>query len=239
MNPRTEAEAIQLTKDVHTATKKINGVSVGITPPLLFVPEIRKVLKKSAVRLGVQQVHPGPIGAYTGMVSPAQVSAYGVSFAIVGHSECRARGENGAAVNAAVLMLLKQKITPVLCVGETVRDVQAHFYAAIETQITSALTGVPQTRFKDVVIAYEPVWAIGTGQTALTTDVQEMQLFIRKVLTKIADRKAAAAVTVLYGGSVKADTAATLYREGEVDGFLVGGASLSSEEFTKIITAVL
>ncbi len=238
MNPRTGAEAVQLAKAVHTATKKISTVGVGITPPLLFVPEVHKALAKSAVRLGVQQVHPGPVGAFTGMVSPAQVQAYGVSYAIVGHSECRARGESDVEVNSAVLMLLKHKLTPVICVGEKVRDAQANFYAAIEAQIVQALAAVPRARYKDIVIAYEPIWAIGTGKTATASDVQEMQLFIRKVLTKIADRSGAAAVTVLYGGSVKPDTAALLYQEGEVDGFLVGGASLSADEFTKIITAV-
>ncbi|MFM2423983.1 MAG: hypothetical protein RLZZ70_372 [Candidatus Parcubacteria bacterium] len=239
MNPRTAAEAVALAKGVHQATKKIPLVTIGVTPPTLFISEVSRVLGKSGIRLGAQQVHPGPVGAFTGLVSPAMIAPYGASYAIVGHSECRARGESDTDINAATLMLLKHKMTPVICVGEKVRDAQANFYATIEAQIMAALATVPRARYKEVVIAYEPIWAIGTGKTATALDVQEMQLFIRKVLTKIADRSAAAAVTVLYGGSVKPDTAASLYREGEVNGFLVGGASLSVEEFTKIITAVL
>jgi triosephosphate isomerase (TIM) len=239
MNPLTSEEATVLAKAVVAGLKKVTDVTVGITPPLLFTAEMAKLMKKSDVRLGVQHVHPGPIGAFTGDVSPAMCTPFGVSYALVGHSERRARGMTDADVNAALLMLLKQKMTPILCIGEKLRDSQAHFYSEIETQITLALASVPAARYKDVVIAYEPIWAIGTGATATPADVQEMKLFIQKVLTKLGGRAGAAAVTILYGGSVTADSAAVLYREGDVHGFLVGGASLKAPEFLNIIKNVL
>jgi triosephosphate isomerase len=239
MNPLTLAEATALAKAVVTGCKKISDARVGITPPLLFTTEISKLIKKSAVRLGVQHVHPGPIGAFTGEISPAMCVPYGVSYALAGHSESRARGETDNQINASVLMLLKQKLTPVICIGERERDAQAHFYTFIEEQLTAALASVPAARYKDVVIAYEPVWAIGTGATATPADVQEMKLFIQKILTKLGGRAGAAAATIIYGGSVTADTAAALYMEGNVHGFLVGGASLKPAEFLKIIESTL
>jgi triosephosphate isomerase (TIM) len=239
MNPLTVSEAILLGKAIVQGVKKLSGVTVGITPPLLFTAEVSKLLKKSEVRLGVQHVHPGPVGAFTGEVSPAMCIPFGVTYALVGHSERRALGESDTQINAALLMLLKQKLTPVLCIGERERDAQANFYTHIETQISVALKSVPTSRYRDVVIAYEPIWAIGTGATATPADVQEMKLFIQKVLTKLGGRTAAAAVTILYGGSVTGDSATALYREGGVNGFLVGGASLKSVEFLKIIQSTL
>jgi triosephosphate isomerase len=237
MNPQKESEAVTLAKSVAAAAKKLTGVTIVIAPPVLFLGAVVKVVKKSSLAYGVQQVHPGPVGAFTGMVSPAQCREYGVSYAIVGHSESRARGETDVMVNANVLMLLKQRMRPVICIGERVRDPQAHFYAEIEAQITKALATVPVARYKEIVIAYEPIWAIGTGATATPADVLEMKLFIQKVLTKLGGRTGAGAVTILYGGSVTGDTAPLLYKESGVQGFLVGGASLKPLEFQKIISS--
>lgn len=239
MNPQKESEAVVLAKAVATSAKKSAGVTVVIAPPTLFVSAVTKAVKKATLHLGVQQVHPGPVGAFTGMVSPAQCREFGVSYAIVGHSESRARGETDSMVNANVVMLLRQRMRPVICVGERVRDAQANFYAEIEAQITKALATVPVARYKEIVIAYEPIWAIGTGATATPADVLEMKLFIQKILTKIGGRSGASAVTILYGGSVNGDTAPQLYKESAVGGFLVGGASLKPLEFQKIISACI
>lgn len=239
MNPPTASSAIALAKSAAAAGKKYTKVKVVIAPPLLYVEAIRKVLARSAVGLGVQHTHPGPVGAFTGEVSPALCAQYGVTYAIVGHSERRALGESDVQVAAQVAMILKHRMIPVICIGERERDAQANFYSFIEKQLTAALLGIPKSRYKDVVIAYEPIWAIGTGLTATPEDVQEMKLFIIKVLTKLADRSAAGSVTILYGGSVKGDTAASLYHQGTVHGFLVGGASLVATEFTTIISSTL
>ncbi len=239
MNPQTETAATNLAKAVVKETKKFTDAKVVVTPPSLYIPAVSKALAKSTVSLAAQHIHPGPIGAFTGEISPIMCAPYGVSYVIAGHSERRAKGETDEMVKDQVAAILKNKLTPVLCVGERQRDPQANFYTLIETQITSALAGIPKNRYKDIVIAYEPVWAIGTGLNATPADVQEMKLFIIKVLTKLAGRSCASAVTILYGGSVKGETAAALYHEGDVDGFLVGGASLVAEEFTKIIKSTL
>ncbi len=238
MNPRTSSDGIALAKAVILGIKKISNVSVVIAPPTLYLSAVQKVTQKSHVALGVQHIHPGPVGAFTGDVSPAQVMEYGASYAIVGHSERRAIGMTDSMVNEAVLMLLKSKMIPIICVGERVRDADATFYRQIENQIKAALANVPATRYKDIIIAYEPIWAIGTGATATAADVLEMKLFIQKVLTEIIGRAGAHAATIIYGGSVKPDTAPVLYRDGAVDGFLVGGASLIAKDFLAIISAV-
>lgn len=238
MNPLTEAEAVTLAKEITSSLKKLTHAMVVIAPPMIFLSAVAKVVKIDQFALGVQHTHPGPVGAFTGEVSPAQCAPYGVQYGIVGHSERRARGESNEQVNTEVLMLLKQKMHPVICVGERVRDAQAHFYTEVETQLTTAFASVPTVRYKDVVVAYEPIWAIGTGETATAADVLEMKLFIQKVLTKLAGRTAAGAVTIIYGGSVNGDSAPLLYQEGSVGGFLVGGASLKAAEFLKIVGAV-
>lgn len=237
MNPLTEVDAVTLCKSVTHYIKKLTSATVVIAPPAVFLGVVAKAAKGSALELGVQHTHPGPVGAFTGEMSPAQFAPYGVAYGIVGHSERRARGETDEQVNASVLMLLKAKMHPVICVGERVRDAQANFYSEVEAQLIAAFASVPTARYKDVVVAYEPVWAIGTGATATAADVLEMKLFIQKVLTKIAGRTGAGAVTIIYGGSVNGDSAPVLYRESGVAGFLVGGASLKPEEFAKIIKA--
>jgi triosephosphate isomerase (TIM) len=235
MNPLTSVEAVTLAKTIMNGVKKMTDVSIGITPPTLFMSEVSKAIAKSNLRLGVQDVQPGPVGAFTGAVSPAMCAPYDVTYTIVGHSEVRARGVSDEQINASTLMTLKAKMTPVVCIGEHERDDAANFYSVIETQITTALASVPVNRYKDVVIAYEPIWAIGTGTTPTPSDVQEMKLFIQKILTKLAGRTAAAAATIIYGGSVNGENAKALYHDGGVHGFLVGGASLKPEEFIKII----
>ncbi|MCU0678683.1 MAG: triose-phosphate isomerase [Candidatus Pacebacteria bacterium] len=237
MNPLTEAEAVNLAKAVSTSLKKILDATVVIAPPTLFLGAVSKAVKGGSVELGVQHVHPGPVGAFTGEMSPAQFAPFGVTFGIVGHSERRARGETNDQINASVLMLLKSKMHPVICVGERERDAQANFYSEVETQLVTAFASIPTVRYKDVVVAYEPIWAIGTGATATAADVLEMKLFIQKVLTKVAGRTAAGAVTILYGGSVNGDSAPLLFKDSGVSGFLVGGASLKPEEFAKIVNA--
>lgn len=199
----------------------------------------KKILGVSAVSLGAQTMHQAAHGAQTGESGTGMLVSAGVSFVILGHSERRVLGETDVLVGIKTLAALKSKLTPVICIGERERDSQGNFYTYIEAQIKSALSEVPKTRFKDVVIAYEPIWAIGTGLTANVDDVYEMKLFIHKVLSKQFDRAAANQVRIIYGGSVSADNATQLYVGAAVNGFLVGGASLKPAEFTKIIAAVV
>lgn len=239
LNPGTVIEARVLAKGVAAAIKKVSGAEVVIAPPFLFIPEVAKVLEKSALRLGAQDAHFEERGACTGEVSPVQLASFGVSHIIVGHSERRALGETDAHVNKKIHTILKRRLTPVVCVGERERDKNGNFYNVVEEQIRTLSFGLTAAQIQKVVIAYEPIWAIGTGATATPEDVKEMQLFIMSVLTKLYERKVAAKVILLYGGSVKASNAKELHQGGGMNGFLVGGASLDVKEFSAVVTAAL
>ncbi len=238
MNPVTLAEVKTIVSRLKTLLKKNSDVAVVVVPPTLYMMEIQKLLRGSAIGLGAQNTHPAPMGAQTGEHSIPMLSAVGVKTVIVGHSERRALGETDTQVGEKVAALIKAKVMPIVCIGERERDTQGNFFLLIEAQIKAALSDVPKARFKDVVIAYEPIWAIGTGKTATAEDVNEMRLFIQKILTKQFDRPSAAKIRIIYGGSVSATNAAELFVGGGVDGFLVGGASLRPQEFAQIISSV-
>jgi triosephosphate isomerase len=238
MNPLSLTEAKTIATSLRTLLKKQSEVSVVVAPPALYLLEVQKILSTGVIGLGAQNVHAAPVGAQTGEHSIGMLSAVGVQTVIVGHSERRALGETDVAVGEKVAALLKAKLTPVVCIGERERDTQGNFFMAIEAQIKAALAHVPKARFKDVVMAYEPIWAIGTGATATAEDVNEMRLFIQKILTKQFDRASAGKVRIIYGGSVSTANAADLFVGGGIDGFLVGGASLRPQEFVQIIQSV-
>lgn len=240
MNPVTLAEAKTILTSVKTLLKKQTGVQVVVAPPALYLLEMKKVLGgSSAIALAAQSVHPAPFGAQTGEMSAPMALAAGASFVLIGHSERRALGETDGMVAEKVTAVQKARLTPVVCIGERERDTQGNFFLFIEAQIKAILSVVPKARFKDIVIAYEPIWAIGTGKTATAEDVNEMRLFIQKILTKYGDRSAAQKIRIIYGGSVTAETARALFTGGGVNGFLVGGASLRPQEFAKIVSSVV
>ncbi len=236
MNPQSLVEAKKILGEIKNTAKKYPSVLVMVAPPAIFLTELNKVAG-GAIALGVQNIHFEPSGAFTGEISPTMVANSGAKFIIVGHSERRAKGESNEEVAKKVLAILKVRLTPVVCVGERERDEQGNFFSFIETQIELAFKNLPKTRFKDIIIAYEPIWAIGTGINATVEDVKEMQLFILKILTKHFGRAVASQVRIIYGGSVKADNAIKLYQSGGIDGFLVGGASLNPAEFSAIIAS--
>ena len=236
MNPMTGALAQKLVKDLKKSLAKIMNVDVVIAPPMLYIENSAKVLGKDArIKLGVQNIHHEKLGAHTGEVSIPMVKPLGVAYVILGHSERRAAGETDEQVHTKLLAVIKNGLTPVVCVGEKERDANGQYLALIEAQIKSALKDVPKSKLGNVVIAYEPIWAIGTGVTATPADVHEMSLFIEKVLSDMYGRTAAQKVRLLYGGSVNEKNARDLFVEGTVHGFLVGGASLNAESFTSIV----
>jgi triosephosphate isomerase (TIM) len=239
MNPGTLLEAKTIFTGTKAAAKKYPHAHVVAAVPALYALELKKLLGTGSLSLGLQTAHEAMVGAFTGEIGIAMLQANKIGYVILGHSERRLLGETDEAIARKVPALLKAKITPIICVGEKDRDSQGNFYTLIEAQITKALSGIKATALKDIVIAYEPIWAIGTGKTAQVEDVYEMQLFIEKILTKLFNRAAARKVRIIYGGSVNADNAETLFRQGNVAGFLVGGASLKPVEFTKIIAATV
>jgi len=236
MNTITISGVTELTRAVGKAVKKYPEVSVAIAPPFTFLSVCNKVAP--GVGLVAQTMHDQALGAFTGEVSAPMLVGLGVRGVIIGHSERRAMGESDEMVSKKVQTALKYKLTPIICVGETTRDVNGNFFTHIETQLVAALSGIPKTKFKEVVIAYEPIWAIGTGNTATADDVVEMQLFITKVLAKHFGRGVVAQVRVIYGGSVNEKNVAELWATGHINGFLVGGASLHAEAFRTIVATV-
>ncbi|MCA9363814.1 triose-phosphate isomerase [Candidatus Kaiserbacteria bacterium] len=237
MNPESSTTAARLATEVKKGTTRVDGVDIVVAPPHPFLLEVRKVLNGSRrVLLGAQDAHWEVGGPFTGSVSLPMLADTGVVYVIVGHSERRAAGETDSDVHKKVHAVLKARMIPVVCVGEKKRDSNAHYLNDVEKQVRAACAGISKARMGTVVIAYEPVWAIGTGNTATPDDAHEMKIFIQRILTDLYGRNVASKVRILYGGSVTEHTAEALMAQGTVDGFLVGGASLRASEFLTIST---
>ena len=238
MNPRTLAEAKQLFVGIRAAARKAKEVTVLVAPPAVYLSDVTRLSPSGAVGIAAQNIWPEPVGAQTGEISAPMVRSCGATHVIIGHSERRAQGEDDAVVAKKISAVLANRLLPIVCIGERVRDDSGDFYAIVEAQITAAVEGRKKAEVGRMVIAYEPIWSIGTGKTPQAEEIQEMRLFIDKCITNHYDRATAAKVQVLYGGSVNAKNASTLHAEAGMDGFLVGGASLDSNVFGEIITAV-
>jgi len=239
LNPTNLTEAKTLFNDIRRKNKDTDQVKVVVAPPFLFIPEFSKFIKEDGVRLGAQDVFYEERGAFTGEIAAGMLSPFNVEYVIIGHSERRALGETDEMVNKKVHAVLKKRMTPIVCIGEKDRDEQGSFFNTVAEQIKNLTKDLPVRDLAKIVIAYEPIWAIGTGKTATAEDVKEMQIFIVSTLTKLYDRKSAEKTTLLYGGSVKASIAKDLHQQGGMDGFLVGGASLNAEEFINIVKATI
>ena len=238
MNPTTLAAAKQLFMDVRKAVRKIDDVMTVVAPPLVFLSDVSRLSPSGRVPLSAQNIWHEASGAQTGEVSAPMIASAGATYTIIGHSERRANGETDEVVAAKMAAAHKCKLIPILCVGEVVRDEGGQYFSDIETQLKHALAQRKKAEVARTVVAYEPIWAIGSGKTPSGADIYEMRLFIEKCVTKLFDRTTARKMTILYGGSVNADNAAELFREGDVHGFLVGGASLQADSFAGICKAV-
>jgi triosephosphate isomerase len=218
-------------------------VQVVVVPPFISLPMAQIQLQGSrheVVELGAQNMSQYPSGAYTGETSAMMLKEVGVRHVILGHSERRAIfGETNQIVNAKVLAALEARLHPILCVGETLEERDGGLVEKVlETQLRESLAEVGSRRLNDIVIAYEPVWAIGTGRTASPEQAQEAHAFIRQTLGQMFDDDTARKIRIQYGGSVKPSNMAELIAQPDVDGALVGGASLESGSFFEIIKAV-
>ena len=237
MNPPTVAEAVALAEALRGPLSVVDGVERIVCPPFVALTAVADALAGSPVALGAQNLHPEPKGAFTGEVSGAMLQGV-CSHVIVGHSERRhVLGETDDFVNAKLLAVLGLGMTPILCVGETADERDAgQAEAVVERQTAAGLDGAGHNVGR-VVVAYEPVWAIGTGRAATPEIAQEMIGGIRAHLTRLTDAATAAQVPLLYGGSVNAANAAELAALPDVDGALVGGASLDPDAFVAIVKA--
>ena len=236
MNPKTLGEARKLFISIRKSIvrKKLHA-TVGITAPYVFLADLETLSPSRRIELGAQDVSALKEGAHTGEVSINMLKSVGVSSVIIGHSERRAMGETDDQVAEKTAASLAGGLTAIVCVGEKKRDSHGNYFSFVEEQVKAILKVVKKTKLNSLVIAYEPIWAIGTGKTATPEDAQEMKLFIQKIIAEKCGRKAIEKVRIIYGGSVKPENAEALLTQGEVDGFLVGGASLKAEDFTKII----
>jgi triosephosphate isomerase len=217
-------------------------VQVVIVPPFVSLPKAQELIQSGrteVVELGAQNMSQYSAGAYTGETNAMMLKECGVRHVILGHSERRAIfGETNAIVNAKVLAALEARMHPILCVGETLEERDGgKIEEVLESQTRESLAGVGSRRMTDVVIAYEPVWAIGTGRTAAPEQAQEAHAFIRQVLAKMFEEDTANKIRIQYGGSVKPNNMADIIAQPDVDGALVGGASLESGSFYEIVKA--
>jgi len=233
--------AVRLAAEVARRTEApARRVRVAVCPPFVWLDAVRAALRGSRVLLGAQNVHPSDEGAFTGEVAAPMLAALGCRFVIVGHSERRhLLGETDAFVGEKVRQVLRHGLVPILCVGETLeeRD-RGDAEAVVRRQLDGALRGVTPGAPEGLVVAYEPVWAIGTGRTATPEQAQAMHAVVRADLAARFG-EAGRFVELLYGGSVKPDNAARLFAQPDVDGGLIGGASLDAEAFTSIVEAAV
>jgi len=214
-------------------------VQVAVCPPFPFLARVASVVKGTPVALGGQNCYPKDEGAFTGEVSPAMLVDVGCQYVILGHSERRQKmGEGDAFINEKVHAALKVGLKVILCIGETLDERKANrTEAVLEAQLIGSLAKIMAEQLKNIVIAYEPVWAIGTGVNATPQQAQDAHAFVRGRVGKLCGADAANSLIIQYGGSVKPDNAATLLGQQDVDGALVGGASLKAEDFLAIVRA--
>jgi triosephosphate isomerase len=239
MNPPTRSQAVGLASSVKAGVATASDVRVVLCPPAVFLGAIDTVLEGSPIGLGGQNMHCEPAGAYTGETSCAMLVDAGCTHVILGHSERRhGFGETSAQVNAKLHAALAAGLIGIVCVGESKDERLAHeTEAVLEGQLTGSLARLQPSQMAGTVLAYEPVWAIGTGLTATPEQAQTAQAFIRAWLARRFDAATAARVVVQYGGSVKPENAAELLFCPDIDGALVGGASLNASDFLAIFRA--
>ena len=234
-------EAIQTVQKLSYLLDKhlFDRLEVTVHPPFTDIRSVQTTIEtdRMEIGLGAQHCHWEDKGAFTGEVSPAFLAKLNVRYVIAGHSERReVFGETDEDVNRKVLAIVKHGMTPILCVGETLEEREAGTTAEkVSGQVRAGLTGLSPAQVAEVVIAYEPIWAIGTGRTATPQDAQETCALVRATVVEVAGAEAGAAVRVQYGGSVKPGNIAELMAQPDVDGALVGGASLDPDEFARIV----
>lgn len=218
-----------------------DAVEVAVCVPFVDICTVTETLSDTYIKIGAQNVHFKKNGAYTGEISAPMLAECGVKYVVVGHSERRQYfGETDETVNLRAKAALDEGLTPIICVGELLSERDAGITEEVVSRQTKlALAGFSADEVKRSVIAYEPVWAIGTGRTATAEQAEEVCALIRNVIAGLYDKETAEAVTIQYGGSMKASNAAELLAKPDVDGGLIGGASLSAAEFTEIVKAAL
>lgn len=235
---KTIKESVEFVKTLQEKLPLREDRDVMIAPPFTALSAVRSVINRKDIGLGAQNCHWEEKGAFTGEISPVMLVDIGCDYVIVGHSERRhIFGETDDMINKKVKAALDKGLIPILCVGERLDEREAgKTFDVVKKQLQSGLENIERGGASRVVIAYEPVWAIGTGRTAKPYQAQEVHTFIRKLLQEFYDNELATSIRVLYGGSVKPDNVDELMAEPDIDGLLVGGASLEVDSFCRIVS---
>ncbi|MBU0543902.1 MAG: triose-phosphate isomerase [Proteobacteria bacterium] len=234
---KTSFEAVETARKLVRILKGINHVDIMIAPPFTALAAVYEVVKESSVMVGAQNLFWEKEGAYTGEISPGMIVSSGCRYVIIGHSERRQYfGETDCNVNKKIRAALNNSLVPVICIGETEKERdEGDTFNILDKQIKMGLEGFSPDDLKHVILAYEPVWAIGTGKTATSDQAQEVHRFLRSLIENLFGKKIAGSVRILYGGSVKPENIGELMLMPDIDGALVGGASLDAEKFAGII----
>jgi len=240
---KTIGQAIELANGLKRELFPVNGsdIDVVICPVYTALSEVSEVVASSNIGLGAQDCYWQDEGAFTGEISCPMIKDAGCKYVIIGHSERRQFfGETNETVNKKLKSALGHGLTPIVCVGESLAEREAkRTFAVIEDHVRNGLAGITVEQAKKIVVAYEPVWAIGTGKVATPQQAQEVHAYIRDLLVKLFDKETAAQMRIQYGGSVKPDNIEELMRQVDVDGALVGGASLKVDSFADIVKKAL
>jgi triosephosphate isomerase (TIM) len=225
----------ELKKGVNEQTKAV----VIICPPFTSLETTQTLLKDSRIKFGAQNMYFEENGAFTGEISPSMLKSVGCEYVVLGHSERRTIfGETDQIINKKIKTAIKHNLKPIFCIGETLEEREKGFtFEVIERQVRFGLEGLTEAELENLIIAYEPVWAIGTGKTASKEQAQEVHAFIRKLVAKLLSPSFAEKLIIQYGGSVKPDNAVELLSQPDIDGALVGGACLKADSFLKIVDA--
>ncbi len=230
-------EAKALVQDLKARVSDSANVEIVVCPPFISLTTVRDVIEGSNIALGAQNLYWENSGAFTGKISAPMLTSAGCTYVIIGHSERRAYfHETDETVNKKIFAALAEGLKSIVCVGETLEERESEkTFDVIKRQVNNGLTNLSSEQMKSIVIAYEPVWAIGTGKTATPDQAQEVHAFIRKLLAEMFGQATSDATRIQYGGSVKPENISTLMARPDIDGALVGGASLKADSFEKII----
>ena len=234
---KTVGEALDLVRELKTAISGVKGVEVAVAPPFTALYAVHKELEGSSIRLAAQNLYWEEKGAFTGEISPLMIKEIGCHYVIIGHSERRQFfGETDETVNRRIKAALIRDLKVIFCIGETLKEREGgKTFSVVERQVEGGLKGLGDKEMKNIVIAYEPVWAIGTGKTATPEQAEEVHRFIREKIEKLYSREVSKEIRIQYGGSVTPENIQGLMIQPNIDGALVGGASLKADSFSKIV----
>ncbi|MEA3362714.1 MAG: triose-phosphate isomerase [Thermodesulfobacteriota bacterium] len=234
---QTLAESKELANQLASNLADIADRDIVIGPVFTALATVSEIIKNSPIQLAAQNCYPQTTGAFTGEVSPTLLQDVGCNYVIIGHSERRQlMGETDSFINQKLLKILEAELRPILCIGETLQERENNqMLEVLKRQVKGGLDNLTATQMADIVIAYEPIWAIGTGKTATNEQAQQAHSFIRDLVREIANQEVADRIQILYGGSVKPDNVDGLMAQDDIDGALVGGASLKAEDFIRIV----